>query len=217
MIVSHKHRFIFFAQPRTGTHSIRAALQPHLGAGDWQQQALTRTLSLPIPELARIGHGHISLEQVQACLPHETWREYFKFAMVRNPYERYVSACTFLNRVNPDYAGRETTFMKTALTRQRFRRRALVRPQTTMLVDGDGIVGMDFVGRYERLQNDFDRACERIGIPARSLTRRNASHHGDYRRYYDETLLEQVNDFYRADFEHFDYAMAETPEALACL
>ena len=92
MIISHKHRFIFFAQPRTGTHAIRAALQPHLGRDDWQQQALTGTLRLPIPELARVGHGHISLRQVQAHLPSEIWRRYFKFAMVRNPYERYVSA-----------------------------------------------------------------------------------------------------------------------------
>ncbi len=217
MIVSHKHQFIFFAQPRTGTHSVRAALQPHLGADDWQQQALTQTLMLPVPELARIGHGHISLVQVQASLPDEIWREYFKFAMVRNPYDRYVSACTFLNRGNPGYAGRETAFMRAALTRHQFRRRALIRPQTALLVDGAGIVGMDFVGRYERLQHDFDRVCERIGIPPASLARRNVSHHGDYRRYYDATLLEQVNDFYRADFEQFDYTMAETPEVLACL
>ena len=217
MIVSHKHRFMFFAQPRTGTHAIREALQTHLGEDDWQQQALTRTVSLPIPELARIGHGHISLEQVQAYLPDEIWREYFKFAMVRNPYERYVSACSFLNRGNPGYAGREAAFMKTALTRQRFRRRVLVRPQTALLVNRAGIVGMDFVGRYERLQHDFDRACERIGIPARRLARRNVSHHADYRRYYDETLLQQVNDFYRADFEQFDYTMAEKPQALACM
>lgn len=217
MIVSHKHRFIFFAQPRTATHAIRAALQPHLDADDWQQQALTRTMRLPIPELARIGHGHISLEQAQAWLPQEMWREYFRFAMVRNPYARYVSACTFLNRGNPGYAGRETAFMKAALTRPRFRRRALIRPQTALLVNGAGMVGMNFVGRYERLQHDFDRVCERIGIPPCRLTRRNASHHGDYRRYYDAALLEQVNDFYRADFEQFGYAVAETSEALSCL
>lgn len=217
MIVSHKHRFIFFAQPRTGTHAIRAALQPHLGADDWQQQALTRILRLPVAELARIGHGHISLRQAQAHLPSEIWRDYFKFAMVRNPYERYVSACAFLNRRNPDYAGRETAFMKLALTWQRFRRRALVRPQAALLMNGDGGVGMDYVGRHERLQQSFDRACGRIGLPPTRLARRNASRHGDYRRYYDEALLEQVNDFYRADFDRFEYPVAETPKELACL
>ena len=57
--------------------------------------------------------------------------------------------------------------------------------------------------------------CLRIGIPPSRLTRRNASHYGDYRRYYDEALLAQVSAFYRADFEQFDYPIAETPEALA--
>ena len=216
MIISHKHRFIFFAQPRTGTHAVRAALQPHLGKDDWQQQSLTGSARLPIPELARIGHGHISLRQVQAHLPSEIWRDYFKFAMVRNPYERYVSACTFLNRRNPAYAGREMAFMKVALTRQRFRQRVLVRPQEALLVDDAGVVGLDFVGRYERLQSSFDHVCERTGIPPIRLTRRNASHYGDYRRYYDGALLEQVNIFYRADFHRFDYPIARTPEALAC-
>lgn len=217
MIISHKHRFIFFAQPRTGTHAIRAALEPHLGPDDWQQQSLTRTLRLPIPELARIGHGHISLRQVQAHLPSEIWREYFKFAMVRNPYERYVSACTILNRRNPGYVGTETAFMKSALMRERFRRRVLVRPQTALLVDDAGDVGMDFVGRYERLQSSFDQVCERTGLPPTRLTRRNASQYGDYRRYYDGVLLKQVNIFYRTDFDRFDYPIAETPEALTCL
>ena len=217
MIVSHRHRFIFFAQPRTATHAVRAALQPHLDADDWQQQALTETLRLPILDLARIGHGHISLEQAQASLPSEILREYFKFAMVRNPYDRYVSICTFLNRRNPGYAGRETAFMKTALTRQRFRQRVLVRPQVSLLANGAGTVGMDFVGRYERLQQSFDRVCKRIGIPPGRLPHRNASRHSDYRSYYDEALLKRVNDYYRADFEQFDYPVAESPEALACL
>ena len=107
--------------------------------------------------------------------------------------------------------------MKSALLRQRFRRRVLVLPQVALLVNDAGAVGMDFVGRYERLQSAFDQVCERTGIPQTCLTRRNASHYGDYRRYYDEVLLERVNVFYRTDFDQFDYPVAETPEALTCL
>ena len=34
MIISHKHRFIFVAVPKTATHAVRKALRPHLGR-DW--------------------------------------------------------------------------------------------------------------------------------------------------------------------------------------
>ena len=205
MIVSHRHRFIFFAVPRTGTHAIRAALGPLLGDDDWQQQSLTEVVRSPVPDLARIGHGHISLGQARACLPTET-RDYFKFAFVRNPYDRFVSACAMLNKRNPGYRGRETAFMKRALTVPRFRQRVLVRPQVDMLVDETGEVGMDYVGRYETLQQCFGEACRQIGIAEIDLERSNVSEHDEYASYYDDELLANVTAFYRHDFEVLGYA-----------
>ena len=216
MIVSHRHRFIFFAVPRTGTHAIRTALRGLLDPGDWQQQSLTERVRLPVPALARIGHGHITLRQVRACLPEAMWREYFKFACVRNPYARFVSACAMLNRRNADYAGNETSFMKRALGVPRFRERALVRPQRDMLVDERGGIGMDFVGRYEDLQQSFDEACRRLGIVAPVLSRSNATEHGSVAGYYDDELLEAVTGFYRPDFDAFGYRAAASAQALSC-
>ena len=205
MIVSHRHRFIFFAVPRTGTHAIRTALGPFLGEDDWQQQSLTAEVRLPVPALARFNHGHLTLRQVQASLPFPVWRDYFKFAFVRNPYDRFVSVCAMLNRRNPGYRGRETAFMKRALTIHRFRQRVLVRPQVDMLVDETGEVGMDYVGRYETLQQGFGEACRQIGIAEVDLERSNASEHDDCASYYDHELLAAVTAFYRRDFEIFGY------------
>ena len=42
MIVSHRHRFVFFAVPRTGTHAVRTALQPFPAA-----IGLGRTIATP--------------------------------------------------------------------------------------------------------------------------------------------------------------------------
>lgn len=216
MIVSHRHRFIFFAVPRTGTHAVRTALRDRLGPDDWEQQSLTERVRLPVPSLARIGHGHITLRQVRAGLPEAVWRDYFKFACVRNPYARFVSACAMLNKRNPDYAGDETGFMKRALRVRRFRERALVRPQWDMLADERGTLGMDFVGRYETLQPSFEEACRRIGIAAAPLPRSNAAERGDHAEYYDAELLGVVTEFYRRDFDAFGYEPAATPEALRC-
>lgn len=205
MIVSHRHRFIFFAVPRTGTHAIRTALGPVLGDDDWQQQSLTEQVRLPVPALARFNHGHLTLRQIQASLPRRIWRDYFKFAFVRNPYDRFVSVCAMLNKRNPGYRGRETAFMKRALTISRFRQRVLVRPQVDMLVDESGEVGMDYIGRYETLQKGFGEVCGRIGFAEIVLERSNVSEHDAYASYYDDELLATVTKFYRRDFEVLGY------------
>ena len=217
MIVSHRHRFIFFAVPRTGTHAVRSALEDRLGPDDWQQQSLTARVRLPVPALARVGHGHITLRQVRACLPEAMWRGYFKFACVRNPYARFVSACAMLNKRNPGYPGNETSFMKRALRVRRFRERALVRPQSDMLVDERGALGMDFVGRYETLQESFDEACRQVGIAPAPLSRSNVTQHGSPADCYDDDLLGVVTEFYRRDFDLLGYDRAASPEALACV
>ncbi|MCY3624028.1 MAG: sulfotransferase family 2 domain-containing protein [Gammaproteobacteria bacterium] len=205
MIVSHRHRFIFFAVPRTGTHAIRTALGPVLGDDDWQQQSLTAEVRMPVAALARFNHGHLTLRQVQASLPSTVWRDYFKFAFVRNPYDRFVSVCAMLNKRNPGYRGGETAFMKRALTVPRFRQRVLVRPQVDMLLDEAGRLGMDCVGRYETLDESFAAICGQIGIAERGLERSNTTDHDAFGSYYDDELVAAVTAFYRRDFEVFGY------------
>lgn len=205
MIVSHRHRFVFFAVPRTATHAVRAALADALDPGDWRQEALTERVALPVPALARLGHGHISLVQALAHLPGPVCRDYFKFAFVRHPFDRFVSVCAMLNRRDPQYAGRERTFMKRAIVRPRFRARVLVRPQVAMLTTAAGELGMDYLGRFETLQQSFDEVCDRIGLGRRDLAVSNAAQHGDYRDIFDAELRRSVAAFYREDFARLDY------------
>ncbi|MFW6092854.1 MAG: sulfotransferase family 2 domain-containing protein [Pseudomonadota bacterium] len=205
MIVSHRHRFIFFAVPRTATHSIRDALRPHLGPNDWEQQMLTRHRHLPIPELAAVRHGHISVSQAEAHLPAEIWRSYFKFAFVRHPVDRFVSACCFLNRGNPEFAGRETAWMKQALTRPPFLRRVLIAPQVSLLHDRTGRIPLDLLGRYEGLQAAFEAVCERVGLPGATLAAANASRRETPAHYLEPDLEDALTRFYAADFTSFGY------------
>ena len=214
MIVSHRHRFIFFAVPRTATHAVRAALAGLLGAEDWRQQGLTERVALPIPALARLGHGHITLCQACAYLPDAVTRDYFKFAFVRNPYDRFVSACAMLNSRNPSYAGNERAFMKRALAVSRFRQRVLIRPQVDMLVAGTGEIGMDYVGRYETLQCSFDDVCDRVGVARQVLDRRNTTEHARYDAILDAELLGDLNELYGDDFARFGYPLALKPTNL---
>ena len=206
MIVSHRYRFIFFAVPRTGSHSVRTALEPLLGPEDWQQERLQRRVVSPVPGLARIRHGHVGLRAAAAHLPEDVWRGYFKFAVVREPFERFVSACAMFNRRNPSYAGSEVAFMKKALVADPVRQHFLMRPQSEMLVDEQGRLGMDFVGRYENLAGDWGEICRSIGVAEVPLPRCAATRHGAFDSYGDDDLKAQVAHFYRRDFELFGYS-----------
>ena len=205
MIVSHARRFVFFAVPKTATHTIRKALRPHLEEGDWEQQTLFGEQKLPIPELAALGHGHISAREIEPHLTADQWRDYFKFGFVRDPFDRFVSACFFLNRSDPGFESRAQSFMRQAIGRQRFRARALARPQASFLTGADGRIAVDFVGRYESLQSSFDEISSRIGISARDLGHENASAHGASNRYLDADLRDRIRTIYADDFRLFGY------------
>jgi len=65
MIISHAHRFIFAAVPKTGTHSVRQALREQMGEEDVEQVILFVDKRFLWPDLAVIRHGHLALRQVR--------------------------------------------------------------------------------------------------------------------------------------------------------
>jgi hypothetical protein len=206
VIVSHAKKFIFFAVPKTGTHAVRELLSTHKGPEDWEQQILFGKQFLPIPEIAKIQHGHISVQQIVPYLDTSIWQDYFKFAIVRNPFDRFISICFFLNRKNPLFLETPLQWMKSAIKVQRFRERVLVKPQYQQLIDAQGNIAMDYVGRYEVLQDSIDEICQRLQVETTQLQKRNTSEHKQYREYYDEELKSAVEIFYQEDLTRFNYA-----------
>lgn len=208
MIISHQHRFIFFAVPKTATHAIREALRLNMGPEDWEQQMLTGKQALPIDALARLAHGHISVQQLMPHLSDEIFANYYKFGVVRNPYDRFVSACFFLNRGNSFFGARALENMKELIRRPQFRQRLLILPQWQQLCDASATLRMDGLGRYENLQDSYNDICRKIGIAETNLSLRNSSSHESFNQYYDEELAAMVRQYYKEDFEMFEYSSA---------
>ncbi|MCF7222528.1 sulfotransferase family 2 domain-containing protein [Marilutibacter chinensis] len=206
MIVSHQHRFVFVAIPKTGTHSVREVLRGHMGPGDLEQVGLFVNKRFPFPELASIPHGHISLSQIRPHLGEQAFADYFKFAFVRNPFDRFVSYCAFMTRAGGEFQREPQAVMRHVLFRLRPMHHVLFQPQYSFLIGEDGRLLADRVGRVEDMQGSFDAICERIGIPAAPLGQVNGSQRGSYRDYYDPPLIDGVSELYRRDLELFDYA-----------
>ena len=204
MIISALHKFIFVAIPKTGTHSVRQALRAHMGPRDIEQVGLFVNKRFPIPELAQLQHGHLSLEQVRPYLSPETFRACFKFAFVRNPFDRFVSYCAFITREDGEFEREPRKVMHELITDPPLDH-ILFQPQHSFMTDPGGGLLTDFVGRVEDMQQSYDQICERIGIPTAQLDRVNSSSRTNYRDYYDAPLIEGVAKLYARDLELFGY------------
>ena len=63
---------------------------------------------------------------------------------------------------------------------------------------------VDFIGRFERLADDFHLICSRIGVSA-SLPKENVSRVKPYQEYYSEETKELVRRTFEPDISLFKY------------
>jgi hypothetical protein len=141
----------------------------------------------------------------------DVWNAYFKFAFVRNPWDRLVSwyhMCVQTPTANPfaryikDNAPTFDDFLKKTTTGMAER---TTRNQLDYVTDERGEIIVDFVGRYERLGDDFARIEDRLGFRA-ELPHVNRSAHEDYRKYYTDETRDIVSQRFAKDIRHFGYA-----------
>jgi len=204
MIISDLHKFIFVAIPKTGTHSVRQALRQHMGPKDLEQVGLFVKKHFPIPELAQLQHGHLSLQQIRPYMRPEEWQTFFKFAFVRNPFDRFVSYCAFMTRDSGQFETDPKSVMRHILEKPPLQH-ILFQPQHLLVTDAEGQLLSDYIGRVEVMQRSYDEICERIGIPTAQLEKVNSSRRQDYRYCYDQALIDGVAKLYARDLELFGY------------
>jgi hypothetical protein len=229
MIVSHEHKFIFLKTKKTAGTSIELALSALCGDAD------VITPLTEIDEALRAGHrgaqnwrlhgwwgsprpfwqrrfvkftaedygfyNHMPAEQARALLNDDTvWRSYFKFAFDRNPWDRQVSFYHHRYRREaepPPFS----SFIKGDS-------RARINNYEIYSIDGD--VAVDFVGRYERLEEDLKHALAEVGLtldqalPRAKTTFRKSDK--PYRDYYDSDTRAIVGDWYQREIKLLDYA-----------
>lgn len=206
MIVSHRHRFIFAAVPKTGTHAVRQALRPHMGDEDIEQVALFVNRRFAWDDLAAIRHGHLPLRHLRPYLGEEAFNTYFKFAFVRNPFDRFVSYCAFMLRGGDMFQRQPREAMHHFLFRDPPEHHVLFQPQASLLVDEDcQTLLANHVGRVETMQQSYDAICARFGIASRPLDHVNGTNRADYRRYYDQALIDGVAARYAQNLDLFGY------------
>jgi hypothetical protein len=215
MLLSLRYRFLFVHIAKTGGTSVRESLQGLRWRDPWY---------LPMFLCSRLSHlsghriatklpRHAKAIAAKEMLPKETFEGLFKFAFVRNPWDLQVSSFHHIRRERPQFLGGHTEFepfLRWKLDPARpyqYHVDTSIERQTDYLIDLHGDLIVDFIGRYERLHDDFALACERIGIAPRMLphARKATDRKQDYRSYYTDATAALVASHFAADIERLGY------------
>jgi hypothetical protein len=173
------------------------------------------------------GSGHASLNDYYKK-DVNILTDYYKWTFVRNPWDRAVSAhskCTVAARyapINPKWNDFETWL------RAWYKHKNAIKGLDTMptpcprikgfedsmkvhffpqspLLKVDGEIKMDFIGRFESIEKDFQYVCNKLGV-AGNLEHKNARKNPrPYQEYYTDELIEIVADLYEEDIVEFGY------------
>lgn len=210
MIINHDLKFIFIHIGKTGGTSIEATL--------CEQTGMDFPLTHTNPAIAPDNCKHYTTRQLRPILGEACWNGYFKFAFVRHPFDWLVSAWSMHSQEKRDlpWLNRE---WRSFATFQDFLAALPDHPsllvgeyisQSAQICDERGRIDVDFIGRFEHLQADFDSVCRRLGLPPAPLAHRAGSQHQPCESYYNDEARETVYRILEEDFIRFGYGSGLT-------
>ena len=208
-MINHKHKFILVHVPKTGGTSIGRSLAP-----DVIPKITNYRYFVGWDDKNKIWMQHATMQQIND-LCEKSLIDYFKFGFIRNPWDRAVSDYVWLRREQQargpftDYLLIRNNFEKIKLKRKGTYRLDHTLPQCDFLFDIDGNQLVDFIGRFENLQEDFNISCDKIGIPHKSLPHKHKSKHKHYTEHYNDETRDIVAEKYAKDIEMFGYKFGE--------
>lgn len=187
MIVSHSRKFIFLKTRKTAGTSLEIALSKYCGPEDVLatldvDEALRKEISgrgkqnyarrfrelSPIQMYRYLRRGqevvlfpeHMTAVAAMKRLGTEVWNSYFKFTIVRNPFDRMLSRFFWSMKARPDL--RADWHIETL--EQFLRYRAEFANENWLIYTRADEILVDDVVRYENLESDLARISPRLGL-----------------------------------------------------
>lgn len=209
-ITSRKHRFIYFYIPKVASTSLKRILSKNLLGLDTGK----RVHCVYFEEVIDVKGGE--------------YEDFFKFAFVRNPWDRIVSCyadkilhedVTNNKYKNGVFRRYERKFGNTFHMGMSFESFVKVihgipdheadrhfQSQHNFISDKNGRILVDFVGRFENLAEDYAHIARKCGLADFVLPHENRSKRAnDYRSLYTPETRRLIEERYQRDIELFDY------------
>lgn len=212
MVISHRHRYLYFVVPKCASATVRQSLAPYTDIG------------YPV---TKGGTQHVTIEAFLASEHAALWDQgYLRFSFVRNPYDRLYSGWLqdrFAATQSPRWRQAKAAIFER--TGDDFGRYVVehVRHADRLhawdwicwcpmhaFVCRDGRPALDFVGRAEDVEAGLAELSRRLGVPIAKAVDANVNVPPatglKHLEHYDRATVELVNELYAEDFSLFGYA-----------
>lgn len=217
-MISIQKKFLFIHVPKTGGNSIQNILRNYS-----EDDIVTRAKHQDGIERFEVRNSkynitkHSTLSHYKSVLDSKTYYSLFKFATIRNPWDMMIShyfsphrAVTEWDRGNFVALVDSAPTLRHFICERFFGERVLgkigVKSNIKHRKLGEDI---DFLIRFERLNEDFQLVCEKLGISCPHLPKRNSSTRSHYSTYYDEELKEIVRNKFSEEISIGNYTFED--------
>lgn len=240
MLVSHSKKFIYTKTVKTAGSSVKTYFEPYcFPDGAWEK---SNPREEHISEYGIVGRGyrgaaakgvytytnHMSAHKIKEKVGDDVWNDYFKFCVVRNPFDKLVSEFYWERNVRID---------KTLPTKiKKILKKILRRPGVLDDIDHpdavkafrswiargggnvdrdkyvmDGKICVDYVIFQENLQEGIKEVCSILDIPFKleeipSLKSGIREQKLSLSELYDQQTIERVKEKFNFELEHFGYS-----------
>lgn len=218
MLISKTKKFIFIHIPKNAGQSISSTLLKYcvsdntkfvinlIGPRNYLRinTKLEKYLNFTLYE-----HNFKDHERAYMVLDtlKDDYANYFKFAFVRNPWDRLFSRYNYalknVRHYNHKFIKRNFSSFNEYVEWD-----CLKNPnkkyQKEFILNHHGEKIVDFIGKFENLENDFKKVCESIGVNEK-IPHFNQSVKSDYRKHYSMSSRDLVRDCYSTDIELLNY------------
>jgi len=128
-------------------------------------------------------------------------KRYYKFCFVRNPFDRMVSV--YFRGKKRGRVPSWFSFLDFChqIDTPKYYHPWMCDPQVRWTEN----TNLEFIGRFENLEKDFQRVVKAIDFEPCELPWENAEKHGPYRDYYCDESTEMIGCLFKEDFETFGY------------
>lgn len=220
-MISHKYKCIFFHIPKTAGTSIekklehfktfKRGIQDHRTVKDIEPLSSHDLLKIiKLCDLSFVAKRLRNRLMKKGGVSKQHYDTYFKFTFVRNPWARVFS--WYMNVMRDEKHQKDLGISRNCSFKQFLNDHLdqwALRPQLFWITNINGEIPLDFIGRFEKLQEDFVHVCDVLNIKDNSLPKLIPTTNPLYVDMYDEDMKNIVAQRYADEIRFFKFEFGQ--------